>query len=621
MNWPQMKVVRGLKLFGLFVPFMLLAGIACTTGEAELLQGFLQSADAVNGEITIVTKDGKTVTLTIATEAPVETEEASSAIETLEPGVSVVAEVNGGGQVVRRIVARQAKMEGRIVEVGDVEVTVESDRGRRATVLVTDRTRIKLEDDFSGALADLRVGAEVEIKFDPESRVAFKIDAGKEEAEIEGVVVGVDGNEIVIETERGRRLTLTINDRTRIELDEDFPGTPADIREGQEVEVKFDPYRRVAFKIDVEEKEAEIEGVVVGVDADEITIESEGGRRLTLTINDRTRIELDEDFPGTPADIRVGQEVEVKFDPGTGTALTVELEDGHEIRRHGSDNPTPSVDPMPTSQATATSPGEATEESSDTHEVDTPGARPANFRLLVSGDRNAIGDFVHLWVTIDRIRIQPVGGADGWLKIEVLDELRKLDLVELTGDTAVEIIRAHVPPGRYSKVIIHADGVEGELHSDVTIPVKLPSSKLQIVKPFEVQTGSVTTFVFDITVVAAGNEKHGIKYLLSPVIAQNGPARPFKEASLKPEPRHDLSLRLEGDIRPGSAPTLVVTDPDGNAVEGGVVTVNGELAGTTDVHGRLSVRVPEGEDELEVKVETGESEGELEVDLEEGSSR
>ncbi len=226
---------------------------ACTPSEAKLVEGILQNVDSVNGEITIVTEDGKTITLTIATEAQVETEGATSALETLEPGVSVEVEVNDDGQVAQHIKARLAKVEGVIVGIKGNEVTVESERGRRVTVLVTDRTRIELEEDFPGTLADLQVGAEVEIKFDPESRVAFKVDTEEEEAEIEGIIIQIDGNEVTIETERGHRRTLIVGDQTRIELEDDFPGIMADLQVGIEVEANFDPFTRLAFKIEVEE--------------------------------------------------------------------------------------------------------------------------------------------------------------------------------------------------------------------------------------------------------------------------------------------------------------------------------------------------------------------------------
>ena len=352
MNWLRLRTVARNKLLALFMPLMLLAAIACTPSELELLEGILQNVDSVNGEITIVTKDGKTVTLTIATEAPIDTEGATSALETLELGASVEVEVDEDGQVAQRIEARQAKIKGVIVPGGivqvdgNVEVTIETERGRRRTLTITDDTRIDLGEGFPGIPADLVEGQEVEVKFDPDSLVAFKIDTEEEEAKIEGVIVP-DGivqiddvtTEVTIETERGRRLTLVVGGRTRIELEGDFPGTVDDLAEGQDVEAKFDPFTRTAYKIEVEEEGAEeIEGVIVPdgivqVDAVtiEVTIETESGLRRTLTIDDQTRIELeDDDFPGTTDDLAEGQEVEAKFDPVTGRAFKVEVKEAEE---------------------------------------------------------------------------------------------------------------------------------------------------------------------------------------------------------------------------------------------------------------------------------------------------
>ena len=177
LSWLQIRSEARLKLLAVFVPLILLVAIGCTTSQEKLLEGILQTADAINGEITIVTKDGRTVTLTISTDAPVDTEGESSALETLELGASVEMEVGEDGQIVRRIKARQAKVKGTIAVLEGNEVTVESERGRRFTVTTDDRTHIKLEDDFPGTVADLQVGAKVEIKFDPESRVAFNLDS------------------------------------------------------------------------------------------------------------------------------------------------------------------------------------------------------------------------------------------------------------------------------------------------------------------------------------------------------------------------------------------------------------------------------------------------------------
>ncbi len=151
----------------------------------------------------------------------------------------------------------------------------------------------------------------------------------------------------------------------------------------------------------------------------------------------------------------------------------------------------------------------------------------ANFRLLISDEQNAINDFAHLWVTIDRVGMQRGGEQGGWHELQIPDGHNRIDLVGLTGDAAEELIMARIPAGRYSKVFIHVDDVYGELLSGATTPVKLPSERLQIVKPFAVQQDSITSFVFDITVIAAGNSNREVKYILKPVIGESGAAQPF----------------------------------------------------------------------------------------------
>ena len=339
MNWFQLKPLTWLKLIPLFVFPIVLTAAGCDATAGEILKGVLQSVDSVEGEVTIVTKDGKTVTLDLGTEAQVETDEAGStlpstlppSVEVLEPGASVEVEVNEGGQVVQRIKAKQRKVEGTVVEIVDNEVTIETERGRRVTLAVTDRTRIRLEDHLTGTLEDLRVGQPVKVKFGTESRVAFKIDTREEEAKIEGVVVRVNGDEVTVETERGRRLILVVHIGTRIELDDDFPGTPADLREGLPIEAKFDPYTRRVFKIEVEK--AEIEGIIVEIVSNEITVEMERGIRRTVSVDNRTRVEVDDDFPGALTDLQVGERVEVRFDPVTSRAFKVEVQEADEEER------------------------------------------------------------------------------------------------------------------------------------------------------------------------------------------------------------------------------------------------------------------------------------------------
>ena len=182
-------------------------------------------------------------------------------------------------------------------------------------------------------------------------------------------------------------------------------------------------------------------------------------------------------------------------------------------------------------------------------------ATQENFRVMLSDEENAIGDFQHLWVTVERVGIQQgEGESGGWLEFEVPEETQVVDLVELQGEIATELISTDVPVGSYGKIFIHASDVRGELLSGELVELKLPSDKLQLNQPFEISEGSLTTFVFDITVVAAGNEKSGVKYILKPVIGESGADEPFIEKESKAQ-----GGPPDGRGKPSDAPSSATT--------------------------------------------------------------
>lgn len=161
----------------------------------------------------------------------------------------------------------------------------------------------------------------------------------------------------------------------------------------------------------------------------------------------------------------------------------------------------------------------------------TPAGEEVNFRLLISDEVNAIDDFDELWVTITQIGVQQGGESGAWIERD-LDPGEKVDLTELKGDNATEIWSGELDNGTYTKVFIHVSIVEGVLAGG-EVNVKLPSGKLQISKPFEVTSGEVTEFVYDITVIKAGESG---KYILKPQIAQSGPDKDFNDVTVKGKP-------------------------------------------------------------------------------------
>ena len=157
--------------------------VACTPTEAQLIEGILENVDTANGEITIVTKDGKTITLTISTDDAENADGSTTSISTLSPGIllEIEATEGEGGQIARRVKARQSEVEGTIVEINGQEISIESSDGEVTVVILDDNSRIELADDAQGNISGLVVGQSVEAEFDPESRAAFKLESEDED--------------------------------------------------------------------------------------------------------------------------------------------------------------------------------------------------------------------------------------------------------------------------------------------------------------------------------------------------------------------------------------------------------------------------------------------------------
>jgi len=143
-----------------------------------------------------------------------------------------------------------------------------------------------------------------------------------------------------------------------------------------------------------------------------------------------------------------------------------------------------------------------------------------NFAFLISDEPNDIGDFESLNVTISRVVLQRAGSLK---RLEFTPETETVDLTQLQGEQSQEIWRGNVTAGRYSHIYVYVSKVTGKLESTGHIvDVKLPSSKLHISMPFDVTDDAVTSFTFDITVVATGNNG---RYILKPQIGESGARR------------------------------------------------------------------------------------------------
>jgi len=162
-----------------------------------------------------------------------------------------------------------------------------------------------------------------------------------------------------------------------------------------------------------------------------------------------------------------------------------------------------------------------------------------NFLLLISDEANDIGDFSELWVTISGVGF--VLGDEEGVYEQLFDESDWVDvnLVGLTGEAAVAIWSGYVPEGDYTKIFLYVEEVWGlplEAEEDEAFEIKLPSSKLQIQLPVEVEGEEPTDFVFDISVHKAGNSG---QYILKPQLSESGQGALYQiETQAQEQTRH-----------------------------------------------------------------------------------
>jgi hypothetical protein len=234
--------------------------------------------------------------------------------------------------------------------------------------------------------------------------------------------------------------------------------------------------------------------------------------------------------------------------------------------------------------------------------VESFAAADGNFVVLISDEENAIGDFAHLWVYIDRIGVQVAGEDTAWLEFDVPVENQVVDLTQFIGDDATSLVQANLPAGEYQKIFVRVEDVEGELVTGETVSVKLPSSRLKLNQPFTVGGDEVTPFVFDISVIAAGNEQAGVKYILKPIVGESGSKKSFALKSEKQE--NNLNVEVGDGV-------VTVTDDAGAPVAGAAVELEIEFELVTNADGEVTVGVPAGVEKVKAEAEFGEAEGEI----------
>jgi hypothetical protein len=183
-----------------------------------------------------------------------------------------------------------------------------------------------------------------------------------------------------------------------------------------------------------------------------------------------------------------------------------------------------------------------------------------------------------------------------------------MDLTELQGDNATLLSQMELQNGTYTQVRIHITEVNGTLTDGTQVNVKLPSNKLKLNSAFTIGDGEEVDFVYDATVFKAG--KSG-KYILKPVASESGTDVPINSIDKEQESEGDIEARFVGQVEPGQATTVKVTQ-QGEDVSGATVMIS-ETEYVTGSDGTVMFDVPSESEELEVEIQYNGSEAELEL--------
>jgi hypothetical protein len=180
----------------------LASAASCSATELQALQGTLQNVDSVSGNITVTLKDGTTRTYTFS-DVTLDQVKQALADNSLQIGDAVTVKLNHDGDV-EDVESTYAELHGTIKSAGSLTTTTTTST---ATTAPTTTSTISPTNIFIST--------------------------------------------ITITTATGD-VTLNVTADTRIIIGDEHRGSPADLKAGQTVEVKYDTTSMVALRITIE---------------------------------------------------------------------------------------------------------------------------------------------------------------------------------------------------------------------------------------------------------------------------------------------------------------------------------------------------------------------------------
>ena len=228
------------------------------------------------------------------------------------------------------------ELHGTISAISGDQVAIAPDNGAAEVTVTVDALTLIEIDGATATLADLTVGMFVEVAYDPDTFLAYSIEADGDgndsHASVSGTVtdVNVAAGTVTLDA-NGSSITLNVGACTEIEVNDEEAGL-SDIQVGMPIYAEYDSGNSNAFYIkagagDDDHEDENVHGVVSAIDptAMSLTITpTDDSAPVTLFVTGETEIVVNDEH-GTFEDIQIGDVVHAEYDPATNTAYALEV--------------------------------------------------------------------------------------------------------------------------------------------------------------------------------------------------------------------------------------------------------------------------------------------------------
>jgi hypothetical protein len=215
-------------------------------------------------------------------------------------------------------------------------VTVTMKDGTTKTFNFDNVTVSTLKQALGGA--SLEIGDQVSIKTNKHGDVE-ELEA--KNAEVQGIIKSLGADNVTITTAKKGDFTLNVTTKTVIKFEDNLTAAYSDLKVNQKVEVKYDISTKNALRINVDRQlpEGNLQGTITAIDNATATIKIATLKQgdITLKVTATTVIRMEEKGTIVFKNLKVGQNVEVKYQVGSLTALKIKV-DENDNQSNGNNN-------------------------------------------------------------------------------------------------------------------------------------------------------------------------------------------------------------------------------------------------------------------------------------------